>query len=52
MKKATIAQPADALADAEGSDLEIVKEMQHRAAKTLHQMAEAAKRRPGLRSTS
>ena len=49
-KKAKSAQPVAAPADAAESDLEIVREVQHQAAKTLRQMAESAKRRPGLRS--
>lgn len=47
-KKVASAPPAVApIADEEG-DLEIVKEVPHSATQTLRQMAEAAKRRPGL----
>ena len=41
-KKVASAQPAAAPADDEGCDLEIIKEVQHRAARTLRQMVEAA----------
>ena len=45
-KKVASAPPAPVDDD---DDLEVVKEVQHTAARTLRQMAEAAKRRPGLR---
>ena len=48
-KKVARTPPVAAPIDAEEDDLEITKEVQHSAARTLHQMAEAAKRRPGLR---
>ena len=48
-KKAASASKAAAPIDDEEGDLEIIKEVQHTAARTLRQLAEAAKRRPGLR---
>ena len=51
-KKVSSAQPVVAPADVEESDLEIIQEVQHQAAKTLRKMAESAKRRPGLRSAA
>ena len=50
-KKVTIEQPNMATYENE-SDLEITKEVQHQAARRLRQMAQAAKRRPGLRSSA
>ena len=48
-KKAASASQAAAPIDDEEDDLEITKEVQHTAARTLCQLAEAAKHRPGLR---
>ena len=48
-KKVASASPAPAPVEDEADDLEVVREVQHTAARTLRQMAEAAKRRPGLR---
>ncbi|KAL5567330.1 hypothetical protein UlMin_030494 [Ulmus minor] len=48
-KKVASAPPVPAPAADDADDVEVVKEVQHTAARTLRQMAEAAKRRPGLR---
>ena len=46
--KKVASAPPEPIED-DDDDLEVVKEVQHTAARTLRQMAEAAKRRPGLR---
>ena len=48
-KKAASASQVAAPINDEEDDLEITKEVQHTAARTLRQLVEAAKRRPGLR---
>ena len=48
-KKVASAPQIPAPVNDDADDLVVVKEVQHTAARTLRQMAEAAKRRPGLR---